>query len=130
MGLVKKNSIILVDYINKLREDGLGIHEAVLKACPIRLRPILMTSVATVAGALPAAVGWGPGAETRAPMARGIIGGIVLSTLVTLVLVPVFYVLIERLRGLTSRLITAPAEGQVVSLLPAGQTAIKTVSKE
>jgi HAE1 family hydrophobic/amphiphilic exporter-1 len=98
MGLVKKNSIILVDYTNQLRAEGLSVTDAVLKACPVRLRPILMTSVATVAGAVPAAIGWGPGAETRAPMARGIIGGIVLSTLVTLVLVPVFYVLIERLR--------------------------------
>jgi multidrug efflux pump subunit AcrB len=110
MGLVKKNSIILVDYTNQLREEGKGVEEAVLAACPVRLRPILMTSVATVAGAVPAALGLGPGAETRAPMARGIIGGIVLSTLVTLVLVPVFYVLIERLRGRMGRLLTVPAE--------------------
>jgi multidrug efflux pump subunit AcrB len=108
MGLVKKNSIILVDYTNQLREEGLGIQDAVLKACPVRLRPILMTSVATVAGAVPAALGLGPGAETRAPMARGIIGGILLSTLVTLVLVPVFYVLMERLRGGSKRLLSAP----------------------
>jgi hypothetical protein len=69
-----------------------------------------MTSVATVAGAIPAALGLGPGAETRAPMARGIIGGIVLSTLVTLVLVPVFYVIIERLRGGKGLFLTAPEE--------------------
>jgi multidrug efflux pump subunit AcrB len=110
MGLVKKNSIILVDYTNKLRQSGLGVEEAVLTACPVRLRPILMTSVATVAGAIPAALGLGPGAETRAPMARGIIGGIVLSTLVTLVLVPVFYVLIERLRGASGGLLVVPPE--------------------
>ena len=67
-----------------------------------------MTSVATVAGAIPAALGWGPGAETRAPMARGIIGGIVLSTLVTLVLVPVFYVIVERLRVWSGKLVVAP----------------------
>src|SRR5262249_53680925 len=109
MGLVKKNAIILVDYTNKLRGQGMGVREAVLTACPVRLRPILMTSVATVAGAVPAAIGLGPGAETRAPMARGIIGGIVLSTLVTLVLVPVFYVLIERLRGTSGRWLVAPA---------------------
>ena len=108
MGLVKKNSIILVDYTNQLRREGRSVKEAVLAACPVRLRPILMTSVATVAGAVPAALGLGPGAETRAPMARGIIGGIVLSTLVTLVLVPVFYVLIERLRGGSGRLLSAP----------------------
>jgi HAE1 family hydrophobic/amphiphilic exporter-1 len=108
MGLVKKNSIILVDYTNQLRLQGMSVEEAILKACPVRLRPILMTSVATVAGAIPAALGLGPGAETRAPMARGIIGGIVLSTLVTLVLVPVFYALIERMRNASGRLLVAP----------------------
>jgi HAE1 family hydrophobic/amphiphilic exporter-1 len=113
MGLVKKNSIILVDYTNTLREASGGQQspeEAVLKACPIRLRPILMTSVATVAGAIPAALGLGPGAETRAPMARGIIGGIVLSTLVTLILVPVFYVMLERLLQDRRKLLTTPVE--------------------
>src|SRR5258708_26020764 len=119
MGLVKKNSIILVDYTNNLREQGMGVTEAVLKACPVRLRPILMTSVATVAGAIPAALGLGPGAETRAPMARGIIGGIVLSTLVTLVLVPVFYVLIERLRGGRGLLLAAPVENETPMMGPA-----------
>src|SRR5262249_12995449 len=64
MGLVKKNSIILVDYTNTLREQGLSVHEAVLKACPVRLRPILMTSVAPVAGALPAALRLVPGPGT------------------------------------------------------------------
>jgi HAE1 family hydrophobic/amphiphilic exporter-1 len=118
MGLVKKNSIILVDYTNKLRETGLGVEEAVLKACPIRLRPILMTSVATVAGAIPAAIGLGPGAETRAPMARAIIGGIVLSTLITLILVPVFYVLIERLRRLVAKLFAPAAESLVEEQQP------------
>ena len=95
-GLVKKNSIILVDYTNLLRKQGMPLKEAVLTACPVRLRPILMTSIATVAAVVPLALGLGPGAETRAPMARSIIGGIVLSTAVTLVVVPVFYVLFDR----------------------------------
>src|SRR5262249_22487640 len=73
-GLVKKNSIILVDYTNQLRAEGLSPREAVLKACPVRLRPILMTSLATIAAAIPLAMGFGPGAETRAPLARSIIG--------------------------------------------------------
>lgn len=120
MGLVKKNSIILVDYTNKLREDGMTVREAVLAACPVRLRPILMTSVATVAGAVPAALGLGPGAETRAPMARGIIGGIVLSTLVTLVLVPVFYVLVERLRGLSGKFLQPPEQPEEPLLVETG----------
>jgi hypothetical protein len=106
-GLVKKNSIILVDYTNQLRAQGLGLEESVLTACPIRLRPIVMTSLATMAAALPLAFGYGPGAETRAPLARSIIGGIFLSTLVTLMLVPVFYVLFDRLgdrvRSMTRR---------------------------
>ncbi len=103
MGLVKKNSIILVDYTNQLRAAGMDLRTAVLTACPVRLRPILMTSVATIAGALPLAMGYGPGAETRAPLARGIIGGITLSTAITLVVVPVFYVLVDRFVGFWRR---------------------------
>ena len=95
-GLVKKNSIILVDYTNQLRAEGMSLREAVLTACPIRLRPILMTTLATIAGAIPLALGIGAGAETRAPLARSIIGGCVLSTMVTLVIVPVFYVVFDR----------------------------------
>jgi multidrug efflux pump subunit AcrB len=107
MGLVKKNSIILVDAANRLlrSENGKKVtpEEAVIEAGKERLRPILMTSLACIAGAIPAAIGIGPGAETRAPMARGIIGGILLSTLVTLVMVPVFYVLVERIRNVFAR---------------------------
>lgn len=95
-GLVKKNSIILVDYTNQLRAEGMGLRDAVLTACPVRLRPIFMTSFATMAAAVPLALGIGPGAETRAPLARSIIGGIFLSTLVTLIVVPVLYVLFDR----------------------------------
>ncbi len=95
-GLVKKNSIILVDYTNQLRREGLNIKEAILTACPIRLRPILMTTLATVAAAVPLAIGVGAGAETRGPLARSIIGGIVLSTAVTLIIVPLFYVAFDR----------------------------------
>lgn len=92
MGIVKKNSILLVDFTNEQRNHhGLPPEEALLKACPIRLRPILMTSVATVAGAIPAALSFGPGAETRIPMAIAIIGGVSLSTFLTLFVVPAFY---------------------------------------
>jgi HAE1 family hydrophobic/amphiphilic exporter-1 len=105
MGLVKKNSIILVDYTNQLRKEGKSVEEAVLAACPVRLRPIVMTSIATIMAAVPAAIGIGSGAETRAPMARAIIGGILVSTLVTLILVPVFYVLMERLRSASKQML-------------------------
>jgi HAE1 family hydrophobic/amphiphilic exporter-1 len=102
-GLVKKNSIILVDFINHLRREGMPLEQAVLTACPIRLRPILMTSLATIVGAVPLAMGLGPGAETRAPLARSIIGGSILATAVTLVIVPVFYILFEKLARWVTR---------------------------
>ncbi len=97
MGLVTKNSILLIDYANQLRDQGLTIHEALLKAGPTRLRPILMTSAAIVLGMLPAAVGTGEGSEFYAPMSIAVIGGVITSTLLTLVVVPVFYVWFDRL---------------------------------
>jgi len=110
MGLVKKNSIILVDYTNQLRKEGKNVYDAVRESGPVRLRPILMTSAATIMAAVPAAIGLGPGAETRAPMARAIIGGILLSTLITLYLVPVFYLITEQIRGVVQKLVVKPAE--------------------
>jgi HAE1 family hydrophobic/amphiphilic exporter-1 len=91
MGIVKKNSILLVEFTNQLRERGLEPHQAVKEACPIRLRPILMTSVSTIAAALPPALALGPGAETRIPMAVAVIGGVALSTVLTLIVVPCAY---------------------------------------
>ena len=119
VGLVMKNSIILVDYANQLRAAGLAAQPAMLEAGPVRLRPIIMTSLACIAGALPAAIGYGPGAETRAPMARAIIGGMVLSTLVTLVLVPVFYVLVDRLSLTLRRTLVRSAEVHAAAITPA-----------
>jgi multidrug efflux pump subunit AcrB len=97
MGIVKKNSILLVDFTNQQREAGADVMTALLTACPIRLRPILMTSVATVAGAIPEALNFGAGAETRVPMAISIIGGVTLSTFLTLYVVPCVYSLFARL---------------------------------
>ena len=74
MGIVKKNSILLVDFTNQRRLEGLGVREALLSACPVRLRPILMTSIATIAAAVPPALALGPGAEVRIPMAISVIG--------------------------------------------------------
>ena len=99
MGIVKKNSILLVDYTNQLRAEGAGVESALLTACPTRLRPILMTSIATVAAAVPPALALGPGAEVRAPMAISVIGGVVVSTLLTLVVVPCFYLVTERIKA-------------------------------
>ncbi len=97
MGIVKKNSILLVEFTNHMREKGLNPREALLEACPVRLRPILMTSIATIAGALPAALSLGPGAESRIPMALAVIGGVVVSTVLTLFVVPSVYILLDRL---------------------------------
>ena len=97
MGIVKKNSILLVDFANQLREQGLKVQEALMQACPIRLRPILMTSISTVAAALPPALAVGPGAETRIPMAIAVIGGVTLSTLLTLFVVPCAYSLFAKI---------------------------------
>jgi HAE1 family hydrophobic/amphiphilic exporter-1 len=99
MGIVKKNSILLVDFTNERRKQGLAVHAALVEACPIRLRPILMTSVATISAAIPPALALGPGAETRVPMALVIIGGVAVSTLLTLFVVPCAYSLMARLEN-------------------------------
>jgi hydrophobe/amphiphile efflux-1 (HAE1) family protein len=92
MGIVKKNSILLVDFTNQVRDsDKLPINEAIFHACPNRLRPILMTSFATIAGAAPAAFAFGPGAESLAPMSLAVIGGVLVSTFFTLLVVPAIY---------------------------------------
>jgi HAE1 family hydrophobic/amphiphilic exporter-1 len=91
LGIVKKNSILLVEFTNQMRERGLSPLEALKQACPLRLRPIVMTSVSTVAAAIPPALAFGPGAETRIPMAIAVIGGVVFSTLLTLFVVPAAY---------------------------------------
>jgi multidrug efflux pump subunit AcrB len=96
MGIVKKNSIILVDYATHLQEQGATATEAMQRAGPVRLRPILMTSLATMMAALPAALSLGPGSEVRAPMAVAVLGGLILSTVLSLLVVPAFYVLADR----------------------------------
>ena len=99
MGIVKKNSILLVDFTNKRREKGMELREALLDACPIRLRPILMTSIATIAAAIPPALALGPGAEVRTPMAIAVIGGVMVSTLLTLFVVPCVMTILSRLES-------------------------------
>jgi HAE1 family hydrophobic/amphiphilic exporter-1 len=91
MGIVKKNSILLVDFTNQRRSEGLGVLDALKDACPQRLRPIFMTTISTVAGAVPLALSLGPGSESLKPMAIAIIGGSLVSTLLTLIVVPAFY---------------------------------------
>jgi multidrug efflux pump subunit AcrB len=97
-GLINKNAILIVDYINQLRRDGLDRNEAILKACPIRLRPIAMTTASTILGMLPIALGIGAGSELRSPMAVSIIGGLTTSTLLSLIVIPVIYSLLDDLQ--------------------------------
>ena len=91
MGIVKKNSILLVDFTNQLRAKGVPVREALLEACPNRLRAILMTSLSTIAAAIPPALALGPGAEVLRPMAITVIGGIMVSTFFTLLVIPCVY---------------------------------------
>jgi HAE1 family hydrophobic/amphiphilic exporter-1 len=94
-GLVTKNSILLVDYANQLRQRGMNKVEAMRTAAPIRMRPVLMTAISMIFGVLPAASGLGPGAESRAPMALATAMGMFSSTMLTLLFVPVFYLLVD-----------------------------------
>lgn len=114
IGLVTKNSILLVDYANQLREDGLTAEEAMRRAAPVRMRPVLMTALSMIFGVLPTALGLGAGSETRAPMAVATAAGMFTSMMLTLLIVPVFYLGLERLRtffgGQEAR--SAPAAGQ------------------
>ena len=91
MGLVTKNAILLVDFTNQRLREGAPLREAVLEAGQVRLRPILMTTLAMIFGMLPMAIGAGSGGGMNAPMARAVIGGVITSTLLTLVVVPVLY---------------------------------------
>ena len=99
MGLLTKNAILLVDFFNQARERGTPVNEALIEAGSIRLRPILMTTLAMVFGMMPLALGLGEGASQRAPMAHAVIGGLISSTLLTLVVVPVVLVYIDRVAG-------------------------------
>jgi len=95
LGIVVSNGVLLVDYTNVLRRRGRELHDAAVTAARTRLRPILMTSLATVLGLLPMAIGWGTGGETNAPLARTVVGGLSFSTILTLFLVPTIYVMLE-----------------------------------
>jgi HAE1 family hydrophobic/amphiphilic exporter-1 len=97
MGLVTKNAILLVDLTNQYVKDGMSVKDAILKAGPIRLRPILMTTIAMILGMLPSAMSRGEGSDFRAPISIATIGGLITSTLLTLVVVPVAYLLLARM---------------------------------
>jgi HAE1 family hydrophobic/amphiphilic exporter-1 len=109
-GLVTKNSILLVDFANRLRREGMDKTEAMRTAAPVRMRPVLMTALSMIFGVLPAAIGVGPGAESRQPMAIVTGAGMLSSTALTLLVVPVFYlVLDDSVAWLRARVARAPS---------------------
>jgi multidrug efflux pump subunit AcrB len=95
VGIVVSNGVLLVEYMNELRRHGLGVREAVILGGRTRLRPILMTSLTTLVGLVPMAVGIGTGSEANAPLARAVIGGLAVSTALTLLLIPTLYLMLE-----------------------------------
>ena len=103
LGIVKKNGILQIDYMNRLRNDGWKLREAILEANRVRLRPILMTTFSIVAGLIPTAIGMGSGAQQRSAIAVTIIGGQTLCLLLTLLVVPVSYSLLEQAKALLAR---------------------------
>lgn len=105
MGLVTKNAILLVEHCLQVRQSGISRHEALIRAGETRLRPILMTTIAMIAGMLPIAMGVGAGAEVRAPMAIAVIGGLISSTFLTLLVVPVVYTFVDDLEHFLLRLV-------------------------
>ena len=121
MGLVTKNAILLVDLTNQYVRDGLSVKEAILKAGPVRLRPILMTTIAMILGMLPSALGTGEGSGFRSPISIATIGGLITSTLLTLVVVPVSYLLlarvIERVKALRSSQARVPQAVRVAGVV-------------
>ncbi|HTM62603.1 MAG TPA: efflux RND transporter permease subunit [Burkholderiales bacterium] len=116
MGLVTKNAILLVDFANQGQRSGLSRNDALLQAGQIRLRPILMTTTAMIFGMLPLALGLGEGAEQQAPMGRAIIGGVITSTLLTLVVVPVIYTYLDAL----DRKLRPQSRGETAGAAPLG----------
>lgn len=95
VGIVVSNGVLLVESINERRRHGLGLRQAVVRAGRTRLRPIVMTSLTTLVGLVPIALGIDVGSEANAPLARAVIGGLAVSTVLTLVLIPTLYVILE-----------------------------------
>jgi multidrug efflux pump subunit AcrB len=131
MGLVTKNAILLVDFTNHGLREGRSLHDAILEAGQVRLRPILMTTMAMIFGMLPMSIGAGSGGELLAPMGRAVIGGVITSSLLTLVIVPVLYTYIyglaRRLKARRERAKAAAAEPAMVFVEPRAQKRTDTL---
>jgi hydrophobic/amphiphilic exporter-1 (mainly G- bacteria), HAE1 family len=110
VGIVKKNAIMMIDFALQRREVGLGAEEAIREACLLRFRPIMMTSLAAIFGALPIALGAGAGAELRQPLGVSVVGGLLVSQLLTLYITPVVYLYLDKADRLLKRRLDPPAE--------------------
>ena len=115
LGIVKKNGILQIDYMNRLRDRGMPLREAILEANRVRLRPILMTTFSIIAGLIPTAVGIGAGASQRSAIAVTIIGGQTLCLLLTLLVVPVGYAYVEDAKAWLARRRTGPVEAPALA---------------
>jgi HAE1 family hydrophobic/amphiphilic exporter-1 len=104
VGIVVSNAILIVDYTNRIRSEGVELREAIIRAGRIRLRPILMTSLCTIFGLVPMALGLGEGAEAYASLAIAVIGGLSVSTLLTLVFIPTLYMIVENWRTRSNKI--------------------------
>ena len=125
MGLVTKNAILLIDFANQARAQGLERSQALLQAAEIRLRPILMTTLAMIFGMAPLAFGLGAGSEQRAPMGQAVIGGLIASTILTLLVVPVLYALLDDLKQkLSGSGVREPGSGASLSLTEGSEASV------
>jgi HAE1 family hydrophobic/amphiphilic exporter-1 len=110
VGIVKKNAIMMIDFAIERRRVGLGAEAAIREACLLRFRPIMMTSFAAIFGTLPIAVGTGAGAELRQPLGVAVVGGLLMSQLLTLYITPVIYLYLDRIDRLVKRRLDPPQD--------------------
>jgi HAE1 family hydrophobic/amphiphilic exporter-1 len=103
-GIAVNNGIVMVDYINQLKRKGIEIKEAILQACTVRLRPVLITALTTIMGMVPMAVSTSAGSEMRAPMAITVIGGLIATTFLTLFVIPIVYSLFDKVSFKTKKI--------------------------